>query len=414
MANRRIVILGNGGAAAWAAKAARFSGYRGEIHLVSDTGAPAFNPMLSPYYLKKMITWKQCFPFGSQFYRDYDVRCHFNAPAESLDAINQRVTLANGEQLSYDRCLIATGASPTIPPVHGLRESPRALPLRTAASVRNLEKAMTSAKRVVVLGASLVGLKVAEILSNRNIRVILLDVVDQILPRGAHPACAAILKSYFEEHGVDVRLGCTLEGMEGAKEGVLCRFPDSVVEEADFVAVCTGVRPNLSFVEPQQMATDQALLVDQYMRTSIENLYAAGDVSRGMSLISGKREWLGTWGNACLQGRTAGENMAGKAVTCAGLLPENISPFFDWTYAQLGHAQPEGEGVLHISFGDPGQGGYVILAFKGKILVGANLINATHLAGKLRTAIIRKWNWREYLEQAEGACFLEGFDKTLR
>ncbi len=131
---------------------------------------PAFNPMLSPYYLKGNIPWERCFPFGQGFYRDYDITCHFDVPAESLDAVNQEVTLANGRTLPYDRCLIATGASPVIPPVPGLKDSPRAFPLRTAASARRLEKAISSSRRAVVLGASLVGLKVAEILKKRRYR----------------------------------------------------------------------------------------------------------------------------------------------------------------------------------------------------------------------------------------------------
>jgi 3-phenylpropionate/trans-cinnamate dioxygenase ferredoxin reductase subunit len=396
-----------------AAKTARCSGHRGEIHLVSDTNAPTFNPMLSPYYLKGAIPWERCFPFGQGFYRDHNITCHLDAPAESLDAINQRVTLANGQTLPYDRCLIATGAAPVIPPVPGLKDSPRAFPLRTAASARNLEKAIPSARKAVILGASLVGLKVAEILRKRNIHVILLDVVDQLLPRGAHPSCAALLKRYFEEHGVDVRLGCTLAGMEGAREGVLCHFPESIIEEADFVAVCTGVRPNLRFVHPDQVEVDQAILVDEHMQTSRQNLYAAGDVCQGMNLLSGKREWLGTWGNACYQGRTAGQNMAGEAVTYPGSLPENISPFFDWTYAQLGDVQREGKHVRHIAFGDPGQGGYCLLAFEHETLIGANLINATHLAGKLKRAIVRKWDWRAYLERADECFTVHGIEKML-
>jgi 3-phenylpropionate/trans-cinnamate dioxygenase ferredoxin reductase subunit len=90
-----------------------------------------------------------------------------------------------------------------------------------------------------VLGTSFVGLKVAEILTKRHIRVILLDVADQVLPRGAHPISAAIIRTNFEGHGVDVRLGCTMDGMEGAGEGVTCHFTDDVIKEVDFVVVCT-------------------------------------------------------------------------------------------------------------------------------------------------------------------------------
>jgi NADPH-dependent 2,4-dienoyl-CoA reductase/sulfur reductase-like enzyme len=351
------VILGNGGAAVFAARAARTSGYPGEIHLVSDEDAPAFNPMLSPYYFKGKISWEGCFPFGTGFYRDHDITCHFGVPVESLDTVNQRVMLTDGRMLSYDRCLIATGAAPVIPPIPGLRESPRALPLRTAASAKKLEEAIRTASRAVVLGASLMGMKMAEILVKKGIRVILLDVVDQVLPRGAHPLVAAILRSYLEGHGVDVRLGCTMEGMEGAKEGVVCHFSGDVIELADIVIVCTGVRPNLGFVDRKHVKVEMAVLTDERMQTSAKNLYAAGDASQGLNLVSGEHEWLGAWGSACYQGRTAGRHMAGKVAVYPGALPENISPFFGWNYAQLGDIQPQGGDVRHIVFGDPEQGG---------------------------------------------------------
>jgi 3-phenylpropionate/trans-cinnamate dioxygenase ferredoxin reductase subunit len=340
------------------------------------------------------------------FYRDHDITCHFGVPVASLDAINQRVALADGRTLPYDRCLIATGAAPVVPPVPGLRESPRALPLRTAASAMKLEEAIRTTRKAVVLGASLVGMKMAEILVKKGIGVILLDVVDQVLPRGTHPSVAAILRRYLKGHGIDVRLGCTMEGMEGTNKGVVCHFSGDVIEEADIVLVCTGVRPNLSFVDRGQVKVELAILTDERMRTSAENLYAAGDVSQGLNLVSGRHDWLGTWGSACYQGRTAGRHMAGKEAVYPGTLPENISPFFEWNYAQLGDIQPQSGNVRHVAFGDPEQGGHCLLCFRNGILTGANMINCTHHAGKLRRAILQKWCC-EWVADQENGCLME-------
>lgn len=397
----RIVILGNGGAAAFAAVSARASGYQGEIHLVSDTATPAFNPMLSPYYLKGEIPWDRCFPFGAGFYRDYNLTRHFDNPVESLDAAAQRVTLAKGRKLVYDRCLVATGAGPAIAPVPGLKESPRCLPLRTAASMKRLEEAMSPAKRALVLGASLVGLKVAEMLIKKRIHVILLDVADRLLPQRSHASSAALLKSHFERHGADVRLGCTMEGVEDVKEGVLCRIAGSAMEKVDFVAVCTGVRPNLGFLVPGQVGVDQAILVDERMETGAAHLYAAGDASQGINPLSGRHEWFGAWGNACSQGRVAGANMAGRDVTCPGSIPQNVSPFFGWVYTQMGEVEPQGRDVRHVVLGGPGQEGHGVLAFEGSRLTGFNLIDLTHFAGPLRSAMLRKQDWGPCLDRAD-------------
>jgi NADPH-dependent 2,4-dienoyl-CoA reductase/sulfur reductase-like enzyme len=391
--SKRLVILGNGGAAISAAKSARFSGYQGEICMVSDSVDEAFNPMLALYYLKGYIPWERCFPFGLGVYREFDITCHFGAPVESLDAVNQEVIVAGGRRLAYDRCLIATGASPVIPSIPGLKNSSRAFVVRTPASVRSLEKTISSSRRAVVLGASFVGLKAAEILARRHIEVILLDVVDQVLPRGAHPVVAALLKVYFEDHGVDVRLGCTMEGMEGAREGVVCQFSDKVIEEADFVVVCSGVRPNIGFIETGQVDIDQAILVDERMGTRAPNLYAAGDVCQGMNTLSGRTECFGTWRSACLQGRTAGHSMAGRETAYSGSIQENISPFFEWIYAQIGDVHREGRHIRHVVLSDPEEEGHALLVFDEDVLIGVNLINCTRFAGILRGSVVRRSHW---------------------
>ena len=209
---QRILILGNGGAAAHAIMAARRAGFEGEIHLVSDTDNPAFNPMLAPYYLKGALAWKHCFPFGPDFYQKYHVIGHFGSAVKHLDAAEKTALLANGKKISYSKCLLATGASPIIPPIPGLQGSPCTFPLRTADSALKIQDAMQSAQKVIVLGASLVGVRVAEILHKKGVDVILLDVAPQIMPGGAHSWAAKMLQGYIEEQGIDVRIGCSLEG----------------------------------------------------------------------------------------------------------------------------------------------------------------------------------------------------------
>jgi NADPH-dependent 2,4-dienoyl-CoA reductase/sulfur reductase-like enzyme len=390
----RMLILGNGGAAVHAIKALRTACYSGEICQISDSDGPAFNPMLAPYYLKGKIPWDDCFPYGSSFYQKHDVICHFGSSIASLDAINKEVSLENGKQLSYEKCLVATGASPVIPPVPGLKDSPFAYPVRTAKSTLNIEEAIIFAKKIVVLGASLVGVKLAEILKKKGKEVILLDVAPKMMPLGAHSTSAEFLKDYFVQNGIDVRLGCTLEGLEGAPRGVSCYFPDSIIEEADFVAVCTGIRPNLKFIDPSQVNIEQAILVDERMRTSAEGLYAAGDVSQGMNRLSGEKEWIGTWGNACYQGRTAGYNMAGMYTEYPGVIPQHISPFFEWTYAQIGDVNRKGEKIRVVSEGNPFGGTYRLMVYDNDILMGVNLINCREELGEMKQAITQKLKWK--------------------
>lgn len=386
----RLVIIGNGGAAINGIIAARNAGFKGEVHQVADTDSSAFNPMLSPYYLKGTIPWHQCFPYGDDFYQKYDVTRHFGSPVASLDAVKKTIGLQNGEELSYDKCLIATGASPIIPPVPGLRESAAALPLRSAENTAAIEQVAEKSHKVVIMGASLVGVKLAEIMKKKGLDIILVDIAPRMLPQGSHPESADYLKEYFIKKGIDVRLSCGITKVEDKGDKVICHFPDDTAEEADFIAVCTGVRPNLDFLDKNQVDIDIGILVDKKMRTSVADLYAAGDVCQGLNRQTNQSAWMGTWGNACYQGRTAGMNMAGQDSEYEGIIPQHISPFFDWTYAQMGDVSLEGDDIRIVSEGNPFEGAYRLFVFQEDILVGANLINCEEESGVIKNSIVNR------------------------
>jgi nitrite reductase (NADH) large subunit len=111
------------------------------------------------------------------------------------------------------------------------------------------------------------------------------------------------------------------------------------------------------------------------MQTNEPGLYAAGDVSESFNRLSLRQEWMGTWANACYQGRTAGMNMAGISTRFAGSIPQHVSPIFSWIYMQIGDALRVGPKVTNEENGDPFKGPYTITIFDDDVLVGANLIN---------------------------------------
>jgi NADPH-dependent 2,4-dienoyl-CoA reductase/sulfur reductase-like enzyme len=391
---QRIVIIGNGGAAIHAAKALRGAGFSGSIQQISDVEGAAFNPMLGPYFLKGMIPWERCFPFGPDFYRDHDIECHFGSPVEYLDPTEKTIRLADNRQFHYDKCLIATGASAVTPPIPGLSDLPSAFALRTPESTLALGNVMSKAKKVLILGASLVGIKVAEILSKKGVEVILLDVATQLLPRGAHPETSKLLEAYFEAHNIDIRLGCSVDGFESGVDGNCCFLFDEIIEEADFVAVCTGIRPNCAFLDPSLVDIRQAIVVDKYMQTTAEGLYAAGDVCQGNNPLTGKNEWLGTWNNGCLQGRVAGLNMAGLSTLYEGCIPQHISPIYDCSYAQIGDVGRQGKRIRVEIAGHPdAREGYRLCVYEDDILVGANIINRLQDLSTLKKAVTLKKSW---------------------
>jgi len=393
-----LLILGNGGAAIHAVMASRDAGHTGPIHLVSDTSGPAFNPMLAPYFLAEKIRFEDCFPFGEDFYDRHHVTCHFGSPAATLNALNKEVLLESGERLSYDRCLVATGSRPTLPSIPGLNNSPRVFTLRTPKDTIALHQALSSTKHALVMGASMIGVKLAEILMGHGIKVTLVDVADRVMPNAAHPDCASHLARKIREKGVDLRLDSRLKGIEDGHKTMACHFETGQSIEADLCLVSTGVKPNLDFLDPDHVELDQGIPVDERMKTNAEELYAAGDISRGFNPVTGKKEIIGLWGNACWQGRTAGLNMAGSDTVYPGTIPHHISSFFGLDFVHLGNINRSGEDVKILANRDFSGGAFYLLVFEKDILVGVNAINTISHAGSLKSAILQKYVWSDYLD----------------
>lgn len=408
-----LVILGNGGAAIHAVTAARNAGHTGPIHLVSDTPGPAFNPMLSPYFLAGKIPFEDCFPFGDALYETHRVTRHFGSPVTALDTMNKEIFLESGERLDYDRCLVATGAGPTLPDIPGLKDSPCVFTLRTPEDALRLWEAFSSAKHALVLGASMIGVKLAEILMGHGITVTLVDVAGQVMPHAAHPDCASRLAQKIREKGVALHLDRSLEGVENRGKNSIFYFNDGQPLESDLCLVSTGVQPNLDFVDPHQVELDRGILVDERMRASAEGIYAAGDISQGLNPVTGKKEMIGLWGNACMQGRTAGQNMAGSEAVYPGTIPQHINSFFGLDFVHLGDINQSGEDVKVLANSHFSGGAFYLLVFEKDRLVGANTINTMRHAGGLKSSILRKVPWSDDLDSLMGNPTDEQIDRVL-
>ncbi len=337
----RHVVVGNGAAAIHACRALRASGYEGEIHLFSDHPEAAYNPMLTAYYLAGRLLRRECFPFGRErrLYRNLGVDAYLGRPVTGLDVDRKVVVTAGGRDHRYDSCLVATGASPVRPPVPGI-EGDRVHELRTMADADRLLAAVTGgARSAVVLGASLVGLKVTEALLARGLRVLLVDRAPQVLPLAAGEICAEAIAGRLRAAGVELLLGETAESLEEWDGGVRMTLTGGHVAFADVAVAATGVRPNRAFLDPRQVECGEGVLVDEHMRTSAPDVFAAGDVAQAPAPAAGSRRATGLWSQACLQGRIAGRNMAGGRDRYVAPLPHNIVHVIGLTFASAGEVR---------------------------------------------------------------------------
>ena len=384
---KSMVIVGNGCAGAECIKALRESGYNEKIHLFTDGRWPVSNPMLTTYYVAGKIGFDRLFPYGAsqEFYLKYGVDVYPESPVVALDAQQKVVYAKSGLELKYDKCLIATGAAPVLPPIEGIG-SDRVYTMRIVEDAVRLKEAMTQTpKKALVIGASMVGMKLVELFYNAGVEVCLADLAQHIYPLSAHPECARVIEERLDQKGIRLRFGAGIEKVEETPRGVRAYFKGSPEgEEGDLLVMCIGVKANTGFIDRKQVVIDKGILVDGHMRTNVPGLYAAGDVAQGKNLLSGGSEIIGLWNNARYQGRTAGRNMAGGNEFFSGNIPHNMTHFMGMDFVSIGD-------VIGYDRTEKKYDGkrYIQLFWKDGLLIGANFLDCCTESGAIKNGLMK-------------------------
>jgi 3-phenylpropionate/trans-cinnamate dioxygenase ferredoxin reductase subunit len=340
-----VVIVGGGGAGLVAADTLRRSEYTGPITIISaDRVAPVDRPNLSKDYLAGNAP-EEWIPLRSDhWYSERSITLTLGRRVTSVDPTSRTVTFDDGATMLYGALLLATGAEPIR---LSLGEGVPVHYLRTLDDSRAIIKAAESAKSVVVLGASFIGLEVAASLRARGLAVTVIAPESQPLERVLGASLGSHVRSLHESHGVVFRLGrmakaATTDGVE---------LDDGSVVTADLIVAGVGVRPSIALAEAAGLAIDRGVTVNEYLETSAPGVFAAGDIARWPDPRSGRKIRVEHWVVAQRQGQTAARNMLG-ANESFDAVPFFWSAHYDVTISYVGHAEtPERIDVD----GDPGR-----------------------------------------------------------
>lgn len=387
-------IVGFGCAGYHALEEIRRSGCDAEIDIYSDTDMPPYNPMLTTYYVAGKLPYEGMFPFGTMDEIAARYQAHFitETRVKCIRASEKVIVTEDGEERVYDKILVSTGATAFVPGsfaaltgAHCMRTVEDAVKLR-----RKLER--KHYKDAVVVGASMVGIKVAELLHKQGTHVTLADMAPHIFALAAYPEVSEMIEKRIRDMGIDTAFGQAITAADehvdenGEVTGYTVRLGDGSTIETELLVLNIGTRAATSIMDPEEVRIDRGIVVDDRMQTSVSGIYAAGDCCQVNNLQSGQTQIIGLWANAGVQGRVAGRNMAGITDTADGNILHNITHFLDMDFIGLGDNRLTGEVYEYMN---KKKNFYLRAVMKDGKPVGFNILENYGISGILKAHLIK-------------------------
>ena len=392
------IVLGAGPAGVTAAETLRKHDKDAKITLLGGEPEPPYSRMAIPYYLIEKIDED-----GTYLRQDAD---HYeklgidyvHGKATALYGKSKRLKLENGEEIQFNKLLIATGARPITPPVPGL-DKPGVHTCWTLEDARNIAKLAQSGDPVVLMGAGFIGSIILESLALKGVNLTVVEMGDRMVPRMLDETAGVMLQNWCESKGVRVLTKTMINEVTDGPEGLSIKTKDGDSLDAKLLVVAAGVAPNIDFLASSGVDIDHGILVDEFMQTSVPDVYAAGDVCQATDFSTDKAEMLAIQPVAVEHARIAAQNMAGKPTPHEGSLNMNVLESMGLITASFGlwMGVEEGDSARML---DVANNRYLRLEFSGNKLVGGQAVGLTEHVGILRGLIQTKLDlgpWKKKL-----------------
>jgi NAD(P)H-nitrite reductase large subunit len=381
----KYVIVGASAAGIGAVEAIREVDPVGTITVISEELCPQYSrPMISDFISGKATLEKMKYR-DDHFWEKNEVQALTGRTAVRLNLADRYVELDRGDRVNFEKLLLATGGKPFIPKIEGA-DKEGVFTFNTFSDAERLATRTENAKRAVVIGAGLIGVSVAEALTKRGLEVTMVELKDKILSLILDPAASEIVETVIRKAGVTIITGQTVQRILGQPEddrvvgGAVLTNGDQV--PCDLVIIAIGVVPRMELVVGTDLKTNRGIIVDKFMRTSVPDVYASGDVAEAYDFVLNENRLLALWPLAQLEGRVAGYNMAGKKADYLGGTSMSALKYFGIPIISVGIANPKEDSTYEILVKhDAEKGLYKKLVLKDNVIVGMIFVNDIERAG---------------------------------
>lgn len=382
------LIIGNSAGGIAAAEAIRRRDSKGAITLVSDEPYPAYSRPLISDYLAGDITLEKMLLRPADFYQSHRIEAILGAKATSLDLAQKRATLADGRTLKWDKLLLATGGTPTLPDIKG-RDLKGVFVFNTLDDAKAIGDYLTARHRAVVIGGGLIGLSAAKALLRRGHETTVVVRSARLLSTLLDIEASALMEQAALAKGLKVIKnsgGEEILGQGGQVKGVALGRGETI--PCEVVILARGVDPRTELAQDAGLKVREGIPVNEYMETSAPGVYACGDVVESYDFACQEVRVNPVWPSAVIGGLTAGANMAGERAPCPGTSAVNALSYFGTAIAAAGQANPSPpDGFEVLRRQEARNGHYEKVVLQGGRIVGFILVGNLEKAGVIFSLI---------------------------
>ncbi|MBF0344013.1 MAG: NAD(P)/FAD-dependent oxidoreductase [Nitrospirae bacterium] len=398
----KIVIVGGGIAGVSAAEAARKASAKAKIIMLSKEPYLPYYRINLTRYLAGEVTNNELEIHPESWYKGRDIDLSLGTELSSIDLASKALVMRDGKSQTYDKLILTLGSYAYVPPIAGI-DKPNVIVLRTRDDADCLLNNCQRASRFVCIGGGLLGLETAGALSRRGMEVALLEGFNWLLPRQLNRKASAILERHITKEGFTIHKGVKTKEIVGDENSTSVLLDNGNTIAADMIIVTTGIRSNIDLARAAGLSVNNGIIVDNTLKTSHPDVYAAGDVAEHKGII------YGTWGSSMTQGTTAGMNAAGQHVEFTGIPRSNMLKVLGYDMFSIGEIDPA-IGSDEVIDGEM-DGNYYYFLLRGNHLIGAILLGDIRPSVVVRKTLEKQVDCSEVLKAKKGVLEVLSFFK---
>lgn len=378
---RRIFVIGNGAAGIEAARSARRVLPDADIHVFAKEPYPFYSRLFLTPYLANQKEQNQLFVYKPEWFESNRINQHLGETVQTIIPAENKIITGKNEYI-YDRLILCNGAAPFNP--YSNQQKTGMFTLRTLDDANKILDHSRYTKNVVVIGGGILGMEAAGALAQKNIHVDLLELSDTLMPRQLDRSGAEIMTKILENKGITVHNNAEVAEIFGDKKADGVRLTSGVEINADLIIISIGIIPDLDLARKAGLTVNRGVVVDNFLRTSDPDIYAAGDVAEHNQRI------YGLWFACVEQGKIAGQNAAGGEVVYDGTIPASVLKVIGIELTSLGRFNKKEETEEEICSPLPHDNNYKKLLLQDNYIIGAIIYGNNQLGSAIEMIMKKK------------------------